>query len=144
MIIMLDLKYLYVTNIAEGGTNAIVTYDKRKCRRMDCRVVNTKRMVPHNPKTTVHSERIFSTHSRATSEVGSVTDIRNNGCPLPATGKLVKTGLNLFGICLLPPAAPAQPPSRPQFQYFNYRHVRSCSSFSHLRCWTSIGLKVGG
>lgn len=110
MIITLDLRYLYVTNIAEGGKDALVTYDMRKFRRMNCPTVTTTMMVPHNPKTTVNGKRIFITHSGATSDVVSVFDISDSGCPLPSTEKLVRTGLNPFGICLLPRAARGELP----------------------------------
>lgn len=105
VIITLDLRYLYVTNIAEMGANAVVTYDMRRFRQMSCPMVNTTNVVPHNPKTTNDGKRIFITHSGATSDIVSVFDISDNGCPLPSTEKIVRTGLNPFGICLLPPAA---------------------------------------
>ncbi|PXF44938.1 hypothetical protein BWQ96_05302 [Gracilariopsis chorda] len=101
-IISLDLKYLYVTNIAEEGENALVSYSISTLRRLNCPSITTSNPIPHNPKTTLDGSKIFITHSGSTSDVCSAFNIGKDGCPLPATEKIIRTGLNPFGICVLP------------------------------------------
>ena len=103
-IITNDTSYLYVTNIAEEGKNAVVSYNAMTLDRLRCPTVDTSRAVPHNPKTNFRGTKLFITHSEASSDVVSVFDIEKNGCPDPRSERLVKTGFNPFGICLLPPS----------------------------------------
>ena len=94
---------LYITNIAEGGANALVVYKTDTLRQVRCDQVNTSLGVPHNPATVMFGKRIFVTHSGAQNQV-STFELGRKGCPVQKSEKLLTTGINPFGILALPPA----------------------------------------
>ena len=105
-IISFDAKYLYVTNIAEGGANAVMTYDMTtRAKVPGCEAVTTTQPTPHNPAVTLDGGRLFITHSGAEANVTSVFDVDEAGCVVPGTEQLVTTGLNPFGITVITNAA---------------------------------------
>lgn len=100
--ISFDARFLYITNIAEGGENAIITYDMATREEVPgCGPVATTEPVPHNPATTLNGSKLFVTHSGAEASVTSAFDIDDTGCPIQASEKLITTGLNPFGICII-------------------------------------------
>ncbi|KAI0567739.1 Nitrous oxide reductase [Gracilaria domingensis] len=103
-IITFNSKFLYVTNIAEMGENAVVTYDTSTLQRVNCPIVTTSNPVPHNPATNLDGSRIFITHSGATSDIVSAFDIADDGCVMRGSEQIVRTGLNPFGLFVLPPS----------------------------------------
>lgn len=99
-----DRHRLYVANIAEDGRRALVTFRMRNLARFSCPFVRSLRPVPHNIKTSSDDTKIFVTHSGATAFTVSVFNIDKNGCPKPRSERLIETGLNPFGLCVIPPA----------------------------------------
>ena len=102
VIISYNSKYLYVTNIAGMGKDAIVTYDMQAGKRADCDIVDTTNPTPHNPAVSLDGKRLFITHSGPESSVNSAFDIDQNGCPIAGSEKVFTTGLNPFGLTVIP------------------------------------------
>ena len=100
--ISFDRKYLYITNIGEMGKNAVVTYGMKTGKRKNCPVVNTTNPIPHNPAVTLDGKRLFITHSGMNSTVNSAFDINDDGCPVPSSERVITTGLNPFGLFVIP------------------------------------------
>eukprot|EP00892_Ulva_mutabilis_P009289 jgi/Ulvmu1/6732/UM030_0067.1 len=100
--ISFDSRFVYITNIAEGGENAVITYDiAARAEVPGCAALNTSEPVPHNPSVTLDGGRLFITHSGAEASVTSTYEIDASGCPVQSTEKLITTGLNPFGICIV-------------------------------------------
>lgn len=106
MFISNDSKYLYTTNIAEGGKMAVDVWDVDSGNRMDCPAVTTSNPVPHNPTVSIDGSMIFITHSGATSNVNSAFEIAGDGCLEPESEMTFETNLNPFGLFVVPPAEP--------------------------------------
>lgn len=102
-IISFNSRHLYITNIADGGDNALVVYDAATLEKLPCDEIKTTNAGPHNPTVTLSGLKIFTTHSSANSM--SVFDIDRRGCPIQSSEMVFETGMNPFGILTLPRAA---------------------------------------
>eukprot|EP00892_Ulva_mutabilis_P009288 jgi/Ulvmu1/6731/UM030_0066.1 len=100
--ISFDSRFIYITNIAEGGENAVITYDMATREEVPgCAALTTSEPVPHNPAVTLDGGRLFITHSGAEATVTSTYEIDASGCPVQSSEHLITTGLNPFGICVV-------------------------------------------
>eukprot|EP00892_Ulva_mutabilis_P009285 jgi/Ulvmu1/6729/UM030_0064.1 len=93
--ISFDSRFVYITNIAEGGGNAVITYDlATRAEVPGCAALTTSEPVPHNPAVTLDGGQLFITHSGAEATVTSTCEIDASGCPVQSMEKLITTGLN--------------------------------------------------
>ena len=100
--ISFDSRFLYITNIAEEGENAVITYDMATREEVPgCAPLRTAEPVPHNPAPTLSGKQLFITHSGAEANIVSVFDVDATGCPIQSSERFIETGLNPFGICIL-------------------------------------------
>ena len=100
--ISFDSRFLYITNIAEEGEDAVITYDMATREEVPgCAPLRTTEPVPHNPAVTLDGTRLFITHSGAAATVTSSFEIDASGCPVQSSETLITTGLNPFGICVV-------------------------------------------
>lgn len=96
--ISFDERVVYVTNIAEGGENAIVVYRASDLKRLNCGNISTPFAVPHNVAQSFDMSKLFVTHSLPDIGATSVFDLDHRGCPVQSTLKVETTGLLAFGI----------------------------------------------
>ncbi len=93
----LDGLALYVTNIANGGTDGLATVDPVTQQLLDS--IDTP-AVPHNIALSPDQTKLYVTHSGATSSQVSVWDI-SSADRLPTLLTTLDTGLNPFGLASL-------------------------------------------
>lgn len=103
MFISYNRKNLYVTNIADGGSKAVVVYNTTTGTPRNCPQVDSTFAVPHNPSVSFDDKKLYLTHSLADDNVNSAWDIGNDGCVIPDSEQIFRTGNNPFGISVLPP-----------------------------------------
>lgn len=97
-------RFLYVTNIAEGGKNAIVVIRVYDWKLVSCPQINTTFPTPHNPTLSFNGRTVYISHSIANKSVNSAWSIcKLTGCVIPGTEKIFHSGLNPFGIAVVPP-----------------------------------------
>jgi DNA-binding beta-propeller fold protein YncE len=106
MIVSFDSKYMYTTNIGEGGDMAIDNWDVGTGAKMDCPDVTTTWPTPHNPTISFNGKYLYITHSGGDSTKNSRFHIGHDGCVDPHSEYVFDTNLNPFGLFVVAPAAP--------------------------------------
>jgi len=101
-----DGQHAYITNIAGGGEDAIVTYrlgedGAAAAPQRGCRPIRTSRPTPHNLSLTSDDRLLLVTHSGADSTAVGLWDVDDDGCVVAGSERLVETGVNPFGVCFL-------------------------------------------
>lgn len=94
----------YITNIADGGDAAIVTYRlgaSAGAPQAGCGAVKTSRPIPHNLSIASDDRVMLLTHSGPNSTVVGLWSVDDDGCVEPDSERLVETGGNPFGVCFL-------------------------------------------
>ncbi|GAB0491549.1 hypothetical protein MMPV_002803 [Pyropia vietnamensis] len=94
----------YITNIADGGDAAIVTYRLNRSSgspQRGCAAVKSSRPIPHNLSITSDDRILLLTHSGANSTVVGLWKVNKDGCVDPKSERLIETGANPFGVCFL-------------------------------------------
>lgn len=102
--VALSRSHGYITNIADGGDAAIVTYRLNKragSPKKGCAAVKSSRSIPHNLSITSDDRILLLTHSGANSSVVGLWKVNKDGCVDPESERLVETGVNPFGVCFL-------------------------------------------
>jgi DNA-binding beta-propeller fold protein YncE len=93
-------RYLYTTNLPDGGNDALWVIDTAT-NTVVGDPVDTPYAVPHNIALTPNGKKLYLTHSGATSD--KVTVYRMSGrSPVPSYFGEVTVGLNPFGIAYVP------------------------------------------
>lgn len=98
----------YVTNIAGGGENGLVTYTPQPAGRRPGAIVqpacggplNTTVAVPHNVAVSRDDRWVVVTHSGAASTAVGVWEVGADGCIKAGSEMLVHTARNPFGIAV--------------------------------------------
>ena len=93
-------RYLYVTNLPDGGTDALWVIDTRTNETVGG-PVDAPYAVPHNIALTPNGKTIYVTHSGATSDKVSVYRIKGSS-PIPVPSGEITVGSNPFGIAYVP------------------------------------------
>ena len=93
-------RYLYVTNLPDGGTDALWVIDTRTNETVGG-PVDAPYAVPHNIALTPNGRTIYVTHSGGTADKVSVYRT-GGGSPIPVPSGEITVGLNPFGIAYVP------------------------------------------
>lgn len=93
-----DELLVYVTNIAEGGNNAVVVYSAITLKRLNCGNITTPFAVPHNIAQSYDMSKLYITHSSPDTGAVSVFKLDSRGCPIQSSVEVEHTGLLAFGI----------------------------------------------
>lgn len=93
-----DERLVYITNIAEGGDNAVVVYNATTLKRLNCGTISTSFAVPHNIAQSYDMSKLYITHSLPDIGAVSVFKLDQRGCPIQSTLKVERSGRLAFGI----------------------------------------------
>jgi YVTN family beta-propeller protein len=93
-------RFFYTTNLPGGGTDALFTIDT-KSNTVIGDPVDSPYAVPHNIALTLVPDKLYLTHSGATSDKVTFYDVSNRN-PIPVFAGEVTVGLNPFGISFVP------------------------------------------
>lgn len=103
MFISFNRKFLYVTNIADEGKNAVVVFNQKNGKKRYCPQIDTTYPTPHNPTASFNGKKLYITHSIGDKPISSAWDIAKNGCLIPGSEVIFETGNNPFGTAVVPP-----------------------------------------
>lgn len=93
-------KYFYTTNLPGGGVDAIFTIETKN-NTIVGDPVDSPYAVPHNIALTPFPDKLYLTHSGATSDKVTYYEVRGND-PTPVLAGEVTVGLNPFGLSYVP------------------------------------------
>lgn len=93
-------KYFYTTNLPGGGSEAIFTIETRNNTIVGA-PVDSPYAVPHNIALTPFPDKLYLTHSGATSDKVTYYEVRGDD-PTPVFAGEVTVGLNPFGLSYVP------------------------------------------
>ncbi len=93
-------KYFYTTNLPGGGADAIFTIETKN-NTIVGDPVDSPYAVPHNIALTPFPDKLYLTHSGATSDKVTYYEVRGND-PTPVLAGEVTVGLNPFGLSYVP------------------------------------------
>ncbi len=93
-------RFLYVTNLPDGGNDALWVINTRRNATVGD-PVDSSYAVPHNIALTPNGKKIYVTHSGGAADKVSVYRTRGRS-PMPIPGGEITVGLNPFGIAYVP------------------------------------------
>lgn len=102
IVLSFNSRFVYVTNIADGGVNAVVVFRVQDGGMVNCPEIRTTHATPHNPDPSFDSSRLYITHTIAGETFNSEWKIdTRTGCLDPKSERVFNSGDTPFGIALV-------------------------------------------